>query len=68
MKCPKCRYTSFPYLENCPKCGVALAEQRAALGIYALRPDPPDLLLAYQAASMEIAGGLLTAPESCSRP
>ena len=62
MKCPKCRYNSFPYLENCPKCGVTLAEQRAAFGIYALRPDPPDLLLAYQAASMEIAGGMLTAP------
>jgi hypothetical protein len=62
MKCPKCRYTSFPHLENCPKCGFGLAEQRAALGIYALRPDPPDLQLAYQATSMEIAGGLLPSP------
>jgi hypothetical protein len=64
MKCPKCRYTSFPHLENCPKCGVGLAEQRAALGIYALRPDPPDLLLAYQAASMDIAGGMPTSAVS----
>jgi hypothetical protein len=62
MKCPKCRYTSFPHLENCPKCGFGLAEQRAALGIYALRPDPPDLLLAYQAASMDITGAMLTSP------
>jgi hypothetical protein len=62
MKCPKCRYTSFPYLENCPKCGFGLAEQRAALGIYTLRPDPPDLLLAYQAVSMDIAGAMLTSP------
>ena len=61
MKCPKCRYSSFPHLEHCPKCGVALAEQRAAVGIYALRSDPPDLWLAYQAASMESAGGPLTA-------
>ena len=53
MKCPKCRYTSFPHLENCPKCGFGLAEQRVALGIYALRPDPPDLLLAYRARSVE---------------
>ena len=36
MKCPKCRYTSFQYLESCRKCGHALAEQRAALGLYAL--------------------------------
>ena len=64
MKCPKCRYTSFPHLENCPKCGFGLAEQRAALGIYALRPDPPDLLLAYEAASMDIAGGMLTSAVS----
>ena len=62
MKCPKCRYTSFPHLENCPKCGFGLAEQRAALGIYALRPDPPDLQLAYQATSMDIAGGMLPFP------
>jgi hypothetical protein len=62
MKCPKCRYTSFPHLENCSKCGFGLAEQRAALGIYALRPDPPDLLLAYQAASMEVTGAMLTSP------
>jgi len=64
MKCPKCRYTSFPHLETCPKCGFVLAEQRAPLGIYAIRPDPPDLWLAYQAASMEIVGGLPTAPLS----
>jgi hypothetical protein len=60
MKCPKCRYTSFPYLETCPKCAAVLEEQRAALGIYAMRPDPPDLWLAYQAVNMEAAGGLLS--------
>jgi hypothetical protein len=52
MKCAKCRYSSFPHLKNCPKCGFGLAEQRAAFGVYALPPDPPDLLLAYQAATM----------------
>jgi hypothetical protein len=62
MKCPKCRYTSFPHLEICSKCGFGLAEQRAALGIYALRPDLPDLLLAYQAASVEVTGGMLRSP------
>lgn len=62
MKCPKCGYTSFPYLESCRKCGHALAEQRAALGVYALRPDPPDLLLAYQAVSADVAEAIQTQP------
>jgi hypothetical protein len=64
MKCPKCGYTNFPYVESCRKCGHGLAEQREALGIYALRPDPPDLLLAYQAASTEVTGDALTPPAS----
>jgi hypothetical protein len=64
MKCPKCGYTSFPYLENCAKCGQALMEQRAALGTYALRPQPPDLLLAYQAASMQVAGATSAQPQT----
>jgi hypothetical protein len=54
MKCPKCGYTSFPYLESCRKCGRTLAEPREALGLYALRLDPPDLLLAYQTASLAV--------------
>jgi hypothetical protein len=64
MKCPKCRYTSFPFLEKCPKCGLGLAEQRAAMGIYALPPDPPDLLLAYQAAMMDVTAGKPMHPAS----
>jgi hypothetical protein len=54
MKCPKCGYTSFAYLENCLKCSQGLAEQQAAFGLYALRPHPPDLLMAYQAAPMGV--------------
>jgi hypothetical protein len=53
MKCPKCGYTSFAYLENCLKCSQGLAEQQAAFGLYALRPNPPDLLMAYQAARLD---------------
>lgn len=60
MKCPKCGYTSFPYLESCGKCGQGLAEHRAAFGLYALRPDPPDLLMAYQAAQMDVNETMLT--------
>jgi hypothetical protein len=64
MKCPRCGYVSFPYLESCRKCGKGLAEQRAALGLYALRPDPPDLLLAYQAMNADATRVTLTPPVS----
>jgi hypothetical protein len=54
MKCPQCGFTSFPYLESCRKCGLPLSEPQAALGLYALQPDPPDLLLAYQSTNLDI--------------
>jgi hypothetical protein len=59
MKCPKCGYTSFAYLESCSKCGQGMAEHRAAFGLYALRLDPPDLLMAYQAAPLDVNGTTL---------
>lgn len=62
MKCPKCGYTSFPYLANCDKCGQGLAEQQAAFGLYALRPNPPDLLMANQAAQMDVDDTTLETP------
>jgi hypothetical protein len=47
MKCPKCGYTSFPYVSGCGKCGrPQLAEARALYGVYALSPDAPDLMRA----------------------
>jgi hypothetical protein len=64
MKCPNCGYTSFPYLESCAKCGHEQTEQRTAFGIYALRPEPPDLLLAYHATNMEVTGAPLAQPLS----
>jgi len=64
MKCPKCGFTSFPYLESCRKCGLERAEPQAALGLYALPPDPPDLLLAYQTATLDVARTLPTPPAS----
>jgi hypothetical protein len=47
MKCPKCGYTSFPYVSSCGKCGrPQLAEARTLYGVYALTPDAPDLMWA----------------------
>jgi hypothetical protein len=62
MKCPKCGYASFAYLENCRKCSHGLAEQQGALGLYALRPNPPDLLMAYQVAPMDVDDTTLETP------
>jgi len=33
MKCPKCGYTSFDYLESCKKCGKDLADFKQRFGI-----------------------------------
>ncbi len=49
MKCPKCGYVSFDYLDQCKKCGQNLIELRKRLGIipvkprdsYELPPSPP---------------------------
>jgi hypothetical protein len=62
MKCPKCGYVSFPYLESCRQCGQGLAGQHAAFGLYALRPEPPDLWLAYQALEADAATAPLASP------
>jgi hypothetical protein len=62
MKCPKCGYASFAYLESCHKCGQGLAKQQAVFGLYALRPDPPSLLMAYQAAQMDADDTRLETP------
>ncbi len=43
MKCAKCGYTSFAYLERCSTCGQELAELRSAFGLYGLRATPLDL-------------------------
>lgn len=33
MKCPKCGYNSFEYLDNCKKCNIDLTEHKARFGI-----------------------------------
>ncbi|TLN04212.1 hypothetical protein FDZ71_12165 [bacterium] len=49
MKCPKCGYTSFDYLNECKKCGTDISDVRAMLGIIAIAPE--DRALAKPAAS-----------------
>lgn len=39
MKCPKCGYTSFDYLNECKKCGTDISDVRAMLGVIAISPE-----------------------------
>jgi len=43
MKCPKCNYVSFDYLDTCKKCGYDLAEYREERGIKVVKPEPMDI-------------------------
>jgi hypothetical protein len=44
MKCPKCKYTAFDYLDACPRCGKDLTPEKAKLNISSVKPNPPSLL------------------------
>ncbi len=39
MKCPKCSFTSFDYLDNCKRCGTDLRDVRTMLQIIAVSPE-----------------------------
>ena len=44
MKCPKCKYTTFDYLDTCPRCGKDISSEKAKLNISSIKPNPPFLL------------------------
>jgi len=44
MKCPKCNYITFDYLDTCPRCGKDMSAEKAKLSIFSIKPDPPSLL------------------------
>ncbi len=39
MKCPKCGYSSFDYLDECKNCNTDISDVRAQLGVIAVAPD-----------------------------
>jgi len=39
MKCPKCGYTSFDYMDECKKCSTDLRDSRTLLQIIAVSPE-----------------------------
>ena len=44
MRCPKCGYCSFDYLDACPKCGMAWSEYKTQLNIKGIKPQSPNFL------------------------
>ncbi|MBZ0273336.1 RDD family protein [bacterium] len=54
MKCPKCGFVSYNYLDTCKRCGHDLAAVRRKLGI---EPDPKSVLLTSGAAPERVPGG-----------
>jgi hypothetical protein len=54
MKCPKCGYVSYDYLDACRKCSVDLVDFKTAIHLEVVRPGDLDLsvILAGQAEKM----------------
>ncbi len=64
MKCPKCGYVSFDYLDTCKKCGNDLTSVRAILGLVPVIPNPPFLLSSLVGGEGVEAQPAETTPES----
>lgn len=56
MKCPKCGYTSFDYLDECKKCGKDLMEHKEKHSIRSLM-FPGSGAAAAPAAAAAVAAG-----------
>ncbi len=44
MKCPKCKYITFDYLNTCPRCGKDMTPEKEKLNISSVKPNTPFLL------------------------
>ncbi len=44
MKCPKCKYVTFDYLDTCPRCGKNMSSEKAKLNISGIKANPPFVL------------------------
>jgi len=44
MKCPKCKYITFDYLNTCHRCGKDMSTEKKKLNISSIKPNTPFLL------------------------
>ncbi len=44
MKCPKCKYITYDYLNTCPRCGKDLTAEKERLNISSIKPNSPFFL------------------------
>jgi hypothetical protein len=51
MKCPKCNYVSFDYLDACRKCGRDLINFKREVGLQVIRPGDLDLSLVISSSA-----------------
>lgn len=63
MKCPKCKYSTFDFVDTCPKCGKNLASEKAKLNILSIKPNPPSILGSLTGDLNELGNGV-TLPDS----
>jgi hypothetical protein len=63
MKCPKCKYTTFDYMDTCPRCGKDISGEKVKLNIISIKPNTP-FLLGSLTGDLDDSSAAFVVPES----